>query len=189
MTKQISILIPKMTRSILRLMLLSSVATGVPLLASGAAPAGGSAAPPTLIQIVQQNTRQFADVNVAIGEGYQRFLGCVTGPDMGAMGVHYVNGALLNGTLDARNPQALIYEPVDGKMRLVGVEFIVDQATWDSAHSGTPPVLEGQSLQFVGSPNRFGIPAFYELHVWAWRDNPLGAYVDWNTKVTCADDK
>jgi hypothetical protein len=104
------------------------------------------------------------------------------------MGIHYVNGALLNGTLDPTHPQALIYEPSDGKLRLVGVEFIVDQATWDAAHGGAPPILEGQSLQFVASPNRFGVPAFYELHVWAWRNNPLGAYVDWNTKVTCADE-
>jgi hypothetical protein len=28
-------------------------------------------------------------------------------------------------------------------------------------------------------------PAFYELHVWAWRDNPHGAFVDWNPAVSC----
>jgi hypothetical protein len=48
-----------------------------------------------------------------------------------------------------------------------------------------PPVLEGQAFQFNGAPNRYNLPAFYELHVWAWRENPHGAYVDWNTKVTC----
>lgn len=140
---------------------------------------------PKLMQIVQGATRQYADVNVAVAAGYGPFLGCVSGPDHGAMGIHYVNGNLLNGELDPERPQALIYEPSDGKLRLVGVEFIVDQATWDKSHTA-PPVLEGQSLQFVGSPNRFAIPAFYELHVWAWRENPLGAFVDWNTKVSCA---
>ncbi len=35
-------------------------------------------------------------------------------------------------------------------------------------------------------PNRYGLPAFFELHVWAWRDNPQGAFVDWNDHVTCA---
>lgn len=140
---------------------------------------------PKLMQIVQGATRQYADVNVAVAAGYGPFLGCVSGPDHGAMGIHYVNGALLNGQLDPERPQALIYEPSDGKLRLVGVEFIVDQAAWDKANSA-PPVLEGQSFQFVGSPNRFNIPAFYELHVWAWRQNPLGAFVDWNTRVTCA---
>ena len=48
-----------------------------------------------------------------------------------------------------------------------------------------PPVLEGQLLQFEDSPNRFGLPAFYQLHVWAWRDNPNGAFVDWNPRVSC----
>ena len=30
-----------------------------------------------------------------------------------------------------------------------------------------------------------GLDPFFELHVWAWRDNPLGAFVDWNNAVTC----
>jgi len=66
----------------------------------------------------------------------------------------------------------------------VGVEFIVDAATWLSTHSGAP-VLEGQTFLLVTSPNRYNLPAFFELHVWAWRDNPQGSFVDWNNKVTC----
>ena len=137
-----------------------------------------------LVKIVQEATRQYADVNVAVAAGYGAFLGCVSGPDHGAMGIHYVNGNLF-GKLDPEQPQALIYEPTNGKLRLVGVEFIVDKATWDKSNA-MPPILEGQSFQFVGSPNRYNIPAFYELHVWAWRENPLGAFVDWNTRVSCA---
>jgi hypothetical protein len=30
-----------------------------------------------------------------------------------------------------------------------------------------------------------GLPALFELHVWAWQDYPHGAFVDWNTLVTC----
>jgi len=47
-------------------------------------------------------------------------------------------------------------------------------------HDNTPPVLEGQDFQLVGSPNRYNLPAFFELHVWAWRENPNGVFVDWN---------
>jgi len=66
------------------------------------------------------------------------------------------------------------------------VEYIVDAATWLAAHDNNPPQLEGQDFQFVDAPNRFGIPdGFFELHVWAWRDNPNGAYVDWNNNVSC----
>lgn len=138
-----------------------------------------------LVQIVQNATRKYLNVNNATAAGYGPFLGCVTGPDFGAMGIHYVNGALLNGELNAETPQALIYEPEGNRLRLVGVEFIVDAATWLKSHNNTPPVLEGQVLQLVAAPNRFNLPTFFELHVWAWQNNPLGAYVDWNTRVSC----
>jgi hypothetical protein len=92
---------------------------------------------------------------------------------------------LLNGTLYPDQPQALIYEPGENGLRLVGVEFIVDAATWLNSHKQTPPVLEGQVLQLVPAPNRFNLPSFFEIHVWAWRNNPNGAFVDWNTRVTC----
>ncbi len=138
-----------------------------------------------LVQLVRTGTKQYIDVNNATAAGYGPFLGCVAGTDHGAMGVHYVNGTLLgNLTLDPSQPQALIYEPNDGKMTLVGVEFILDSASWLAAN-GAPPVLDGQVFNFVGAPNRFNINSFFELHVWAWRDNPQGAFVDWNNDVTC----
>ena len=70
-------------------------------------------------------------------------------------------------------------------MKLVGVEFIAIAAPWLTAHQQAPPVLEGRPLQYIGTPNRYGLPDLFELHVWAWRDNPRGAFVDWNTHVTC----
>jgi hypothetical protein len=142
---------------------------------------------PNLVQVVRAATQQYLNVNNATAAGYAPFLGCVTGQDHGAMGVHYVNGALLSaGQIDASHPQALIYEPsANGAMQLVGVEFIVFADSWLQSNNNTPPVLDGQVFQFVDSPNRFNIPAFFELHVWAWRANPQGAYVDWNNKVTC----
>ena len=140
--------------------------------------------PSKLVQMVREATKQYIDVNAAVKDGYQPFLGCVSGSDLGAMGIHYVNGNLLNGTIDVNHPQALIYEPSNGQMKLVGVEFITLASTWLQSNSG-PPVLEGQVFLYVDSPNRFNIPAFFELHVWAWRDNPQGAFVDWNDHVTC----
>lgn len=141
----------------------------------------------TLVQTVREATKQYLDINNATADGYGQFLGCVSGSDHGAMGVHYINFNLLNGTIDAKHPQALIYEPANGQMKLVGVEFIVDQATWLASHNNVPPVLEGQTFLLIDAPNRYGVPApFFELHVWAWRDNPQGNYVDWNNHVTCA---
>ena len=174
--------------------LLTGLIAGTPLLAGdGAATqeadqahtAHAQAAPARLVQLVRDATKRFVNVNAATAAGYQPFLGCVSGPDHGAMGNHYVNGALVgDGLLDASQPEVLIYEPSDGGLQLVGVEFVVIADAWLAQHS-TPPVLEGQTFQFVASPNRYGLPAHFELHVWAWRDNPNGAFVDWNNKVTC----
>jgi hypothetical protein len=141
--------------------------------------------PAKLVQMVRDATLRFADVNVATAAGYQPFLGCVTGPDHGAMGVHYVNGALVgDGQIDVTKPEALIYEPSSAGMTLVGVEYVVIASDW-LAHHDSPPVLVGQTFQFVDSPNRYGLPAHFELHVWAWRENANGAFVDWNNEVSC----
>ena len=138
-----------------------------------------------LVQDVRKATEKYLDVNNAVGAGYGPAFGCVTGPDHGAMGIHYVNGPLVgDGKIDLETPEALIYEPVGGGRKLVGVEYIVDAATW-MKNNPAPPQLDGQDFQFVAAPNRFQLPDFFELHVWAWRDNPNGAFVDWNNKVTC----
>ena len=137
-----------------------------------------------LVLSVRKATAQYQDINKAISAGYGPLFGCVSGTDHGAMGIHYVKPSLLNGTIDVTTPQALIYEPSNGEMKLVGVEFIADSATWLKTHTA-PPVLEGQVFTFVDAPNRFAINSFFELHVWAWRDNPNGAFVDWNNHVSC----
>jgi hypothetical protein len=170
---------------VLRLIVLSSLAMGTPLLVT-AQNAHNHRESATLVKIVREATEQFIDVNAAGPAGYGPAFGGVSGPDHGAMGIHYINGSLVgDGEIDAAHPEALIYEPVGDRRRLVGVEYIVDAATWLANHNGVPPMLEGQAFQFVGSANRYGIPAFFELHVWAWRDNPNGAFVDWNNKVSC----
>ena len=139
----------------------------------------------TLVDAVRGAIAPFADVGTATHAGYQQFLGCVSGPDHGAMGIHYIKG--VGATLDVHTPQALIYEPKNGRLELVGAEYIVIADAWDATNPGAPPTLMGQVLNYVGSPNRYGIPAFYELHVWAAKDNPSGTFADWNPQVSCAD--
>jgi hypothetical protein len=162
-----------------------SVVTVVPLFAQDA-PHANHTPTATLVQDVRSATRQFLNVNNAAPAGYEPAFGCVSGPDHGAMGIHYVNSTLVgDGDIKLDHPEALIYEPVGNARRLVGVEYIVDSATWLAAHDNVPPSLDGQDFQFVGAPNRFNLDPFFELHVWAWRDNPQGAFVDWNNHVTC----
>jgi hypothetical protein len=154
--------------------------------AQASASISDSASP--LVGKVRTATIRFRDINVAHAEGFVQGTPCVSGPDFGAMGVHFVLPArIAGGTLSATEPEALIYEPLQGGgFRLVGVEFIVLAAAWASSHpDGTPPALDGHLLNLIGAPNRFGLPEFYELHVWAWEQNPVGSFADWNTHVTC----
>ncbi|HXK02179.1 MAG TPA: hypothetical protein VMS37_07235 [Verrucomicrobiae bacterium] len=193
MTTHIQTLTGKFKTNILRPTLSIAIAAAALLMAADGTASQDSehahrdaqAVPAKLVQLVRIATRQYVNVNAATAAGYQPFLGCVSGPDHGAMGQHYVNGALVgDGELDASRPEVLIYEASGSGLQLVGVEFVVLADTWLAHHDG-PPVLEGQSFQFVSSPNRYGLPAHFELHVWAWRDNPNGAFVDWNNKVSC----
>jgi hypothetical protein len=140
-----------------------------------------------LVETVRQETARFQDIKAAEAAGYGLFHGCVSGPQEGAMGVHYVNGDLVgDGEIDAKRPEALIYEDQNGKMRIVGVEYVVIAEAWN-AKNQMPPVLMGQLFNYNTGPNRYGIPAFYELHVWSNKDNPSGMFADWNPLVSCED--
>jgi hypothetical protein len=141
-----------------------------------------------LVGIVRSATAQYVDnVNAATAAGYSPALGCVSGPDHGAMGIHYVNGSLVNGPIDPTHPQALIYEPQpNGGLKLVGVEFIILAS---ALPPNSAPQVEGHLMVYVDGPNRYGLPPFFEMHVWAWRDNPQGPFVDWNDHVSCTAEK
>src|SRR5580658_1345014 len=142
-----------------------------------------------LIDKVHNATARYIDINVAFAEGWVTATPCVSGPDTGAMGVHLVLPSRISaGLLNAEQPEALIYEPMaNGAMRLVGVEFIVLASVWATNNLGPNPgvpALDGNLMNYIAYPNRYGLPAFYELHVWAWEHNPQGSYADWNTHVT-----
>jgi len=45
--------------------------------------------------------------------------------------------------------------------------------------------MVGRDFALTPSPNRFGLPAFYSLHVWIWSPNPSGLFQPWNPRVHC----
>ena len=116
-------------------------------------------------------------------------IACIDNP-AGGMGVHFVNGSRLDTVLDPTLPEALVYEPqADGSMRLGALEYVILAADWKGPGS---PQLFGRHFEYQpgpdeANPNRFGLPAFWELHVWAWKKNPRGMFDDWNPRVTCAN--
>jgi hypothetical protein len=140
-----------------------------------------------LLRAVRQATERFKDVRVAENDGYRLEFGCVSGDDFGAMGLHYVNDTVVgNGIVDVNHPQIILYEAQpDGSVKLTGADYLVIASAWDEKHPGVSPQLMGQIFHYFSSPNRFGLPAFYTLHVWAWKENPKGAFVNWHPNVSC----
>src|SRR5262249_60734815 len=110
----------------------------------------------------------------------------VRGCNSGARGVSFVNMRPVgNSTIDAGTPKILLYEPMpNGRVRLTGADYLVLAADWNKDHAHAPE-LNGQLFHFFDAPNRFGLPPFYTLHVWAWKDNPLGTFTNWNPRVSC----
>jgi hypothetical protein len=158
------------------------------LVPTAAAVAGQHNHPPALVEQVRDATRDFRDVNNAMAAGYGSLGSCVSGPEEGAMGIHYGKNALLmDGEVQANTPELLIYEQHGNHLRFVGVEYLVVVDAWTAAGHTSPPVLAGQHFQFVNSPNRYGLGAFYELHVWSEKHNSKGTFVDWNPAVSCDD--
>jgi hypothetical protein len=133
-------------------------------------------------------TAAFHDLDKAVAAGYSYELPelsgttCITEPGEGGMGVHMVNLSLLDGTIDARAPEALVYEPRGGKLALVALEYVVFEADWDGED---PPELFGRRFDYVPEPNRYGLPPFYALHAWIWKPNPAGLLEPWNPRVSC----
>ena len=150
------------------------------LLAVAAAAAGAdSAKTGRQLDVVKRVTARFKDVSKAEAAGYAAVGECVA-TKSGAMGVHYLNGALLGDPkLDIRKPELLLYEPQeDGGMKLVGVE-------WMQLDTGQrAPRIMGR--RFQGPMNHNGTaPWHFDLHVWTIRKNPRGTFAQYNRRVSC----
>ena len=134
-------------------------------------------------------TARYHDVDRAIADGYSLRLPdvsgntCIEEPGEGAMGVHMVNTALLDSTIDSKQPEVLVYEPKSrDRLRLVAVEYVVFESAWTGSE---PPELFGTEFDYVPEGNRYGLPAFYALHSWIWKHNPSGLLYAWNPRVDC----
>ena len=139
------------------------------------------------IDELRDGTEAYQQVGAATAAGYAQAGPCVATP-AGGMGFHYVNQPLVDGTVDPERPEALLYEPgAGGALTLVGIEFVVAAEPWDAAHAAAPE-FAGQSFDDHRAPEaRHGMPfAHYDLHVWAWRENPSGMFVPFNPTVSCS---
>jgi hypothetical protein len=132
---------------------------------------------------VRKATAKYRSIEVAQGNGYDLVPGldhCFDNPGVGAMGYHYIKTSALDLTVDAMQPEAMVYAPKkNGKLKLAAVEYIVPAGPWDEAGNDMPPALFGRHFHLNEA---LGV---YVLHAWIWQKNPAGIFEDWNPNVSC----
>ncbi|MCI0434613.1 MAG: hypothetical protein L0271_13380 [Gemmatimonadetes bacterium] len=128
---------------------------------------------------IRSATAAFKSLDRAVAAGYDRdVVQCVRHPQLGTMGYHHQNNALLDRRIELEHPEMLVYERLpDGAYRLNGVEYIVPFSVWPQ--SDPPPVAMGQKLKPAPSLS------LWYLHVWVWLENPSGLFADWHPEVRC----
>ena len=144
---------------------------------------GAHASTPEIIRQLaelRRATAPYHNFDRAVAAGYNAITPCWEHRTLGAMGYHYGKEWPWDTNVNLLEPELLMYEPgPGGQMRLVGMEYIVPKAAWDAISPGVPPTLLGQQFHPHST-----LP-IYKLHIWLWRDNPRGAFADWNPKVSC----
>lgn len=173
--------------------LVAAASAAIPII--GAASAGDDH---SLTAVAAAATARFHSLDAAQAAGWNlevidvNHLSCIEDPAAGGgMGVHWAKPALLgDASSDPTQPEALVYAPgPTGRPRLAALEYIIFQQPWLDAHPGqqdpAPPELFDRPYALTPSPNRFGLPAFYSLHVWIWEPNPSGLFKPWNPRVHC----
>ncbi len=134
------------------------------------------------VACAQAGTERYRDRAIAVLDGYRR-----VGSDFPGMGEHWIRMALVfDGTIDARQPEVLIYVFVGGVPRLLGVAFVVPllageqppahpigREAWHD-HSRT---LEDETvLPMHHAPDSGEGARLAMLHAWIWSPNPAGMF-------------
>jgi hypothetical protein len=150
-----------------------------------AARVGGADA--DVLAAMRAGTARYQRFEEAVADGFVPLSECVAAP-WGGMGYHYGRpDRLMDDVVDASAPEVLLYEPTkNGRMRLVGVEFLMHDDAWTAAGNSAAPALAGQTFD-PPNPNHpdAAIRPFHTLHVWIWRDNPDGLFAPFNPGVSC----
>jgi hypothetical protein len=138
------------------------------------------------LRAVKRVTARYHSLRRALDSGFVAFSldpnnpdapTCFDSPD-GGMGVHYVRN--IDETLDARDPEALVYEVGrHGRLSLAAVEYIVPE---ELVEPDDPPMLFGEML------HHHPFLPVYILHAWIWKSNPDGIFADFNPRVGACPD-
>ena len=150
------------------------------------APTLSRSASATELAELREVTARFHSIDAAKSAGYStQITPCWAHHSAGGMGYHFGNTNLFDATVDLLHPETVMYEPqAGGKMRLVGMEYIVPLDAWAAANHdlndpNDVPQLLGQRF------TRHSFLPIYKLHIWLWENNPSGTFADWNPMVSC----
>lgn len=196
-----------------RILMPSALAIGLLLLGSAGATSGAHdtrSCPrkcKTHLQRARAATDKYHDIANAIADGYRLFVGanhptgCFESHDgTGAQGEHWINLDLMTGdeaeTVDPERPDILLYFPTDRGRELValewyapvmqdGVPYLDPSDPPDPSQINAAPEIFGRELNGPMAPHDPGTPWHYDLHVWAWLDNPAGLFADYNPSLDC----
>lgn len=151
------------------------------VLVAGACSSRGPTAPDEVEQAVsdlRDLTQPYQDIDAARAAGWDIQITDCMSDAQGAMGFHFGKGDHIDAVVESMKPEVLMYEPAaDGRMKLVGIEYVVPFDAWQSS---SPPTLLGRNFE------RNETFQVWALHMWIWRDNPAGVFASWNADVSCA---
>jgi hypothetical protein len=135
---------------------------------------------------VRKATARFHSVAEARRAGYEQAGPCAEEPGVGGMGFHYVNPELVaDPAVLPKRPEALLYEPRHGELRLVAVEWVRNDQDQDLDTDDDRPWLFGIPFDGPMLGHEPGQPIHYDLHAWVWKRNPMGTFAQWNPRVSC----
>ena len=143
------------------------------------------------LDTVAMATQKYFDVSVALADGFVPASPCESSP-AGAMGHHYVHPGRMDGRIVLTEPEALLYIPEGGGLRLAGVEYIVPvvldgRPYFGSAapDAGPSPSIMRQTFQGPMPGHNPAMPWHWDLHVWLFSHNPAGRFAQWNSALRC----
>lgn len=125
------------------------------------------------IETVRRAVAKYASPHTAEDAGYQPVFGMVP-----LQGVHYVRPDLVrDGTFDLDQPSILMYAPVNGDPKLVGVAYAFDHPRSQPLPEG----FDGPNDDWHAHPELSPDPAEHIVMVHVWlTDSPAGPFARYN---------
>lgn len=141
---------------------------------------------------VKAATMKYLDYRVAERDGFINTHEFAAHPQLGGMGIHFVNPARMgDNKVKTTEPEVLLYEPNGfGGYNLIAVEYYVPAALAETTPTLFGRSFDGPMLNHDLDPNQLNEAEkndrgnqHYDMHVWVWKHNPSGLFAPFNPSV------